>query len=523
MKRAVKRVLFVPPQTIAARLGGRLALLTGGAQDLPARQQTLRATLDWSYELLPGAGQRLLAWLAVFVGGCTLEMAEAMYVADGGQGRNPLTVDDEAEVLEGISSLVDHGLLRQEERPDGEARFQMPETARQYAFARLAESGESEAAHRRHAEYYLALAEAAEGGLTGPQQAEWLRRLEAEHANLQAALLWAYESGQAELGLRLAGALQWFWLMRGYFTEGRAVCERALSLEGGSTHARAKVLTGKGMLAWRQGSYARALELLKEALRLFRELGEPSGRAYALHHLAHVYEAQGDGVQAVELFEESLGLFPGVGDRWGRTLTLNCLGAALGEQGEHERATGLIEEAHRYATQAGDRHGMADSCRLLGLTRLRQGDQVGAAPLLEESLALFRALGDWQGTAIALRALARAALEQGVDGPARELALESVQLGEDLGDKEGIAECLGMLAATMGQGQLDRAVRLLGAAAAIRERLGPSPAPELEAEEARTMAAARAHLGEQSFEAFWTQGRAITVGQAVAYALQTGA
>src|SRR5919202_1447934 len=446
MKRAVKRVLFVPPQTIAARLGGRLALLTGGAQDLPARRQTLRATLDWSYELLPHAGQRLLAWLAVFVGGCTLEEAEAVYTADGGQERNPSNADDAVEVFEGLALLVEHGLLRQEERPDGEARFQMPETARQYALARLAESGESESVHRRHAEYYLALAEAAERGLTGPQQSAWLGRLEAEHANLRAALLWAYESGQAELGLRLAGALQWFWLMRGYFTEGRAASERALSLGGGSTHARAKVLTGKGMLAWRQGTYARALGLLEEALALFRELGEPLGTAYALHHLAHVYEAQGDGARAVEVFEESLGLFHGVGDRWGRTLTLNCLGAALGEQGEHERATGLIEEARRYDTQAGDRHGMADSCRLLGLTRLRQGDQVGAAPLIEESLALFRALGHREGTAIALRALARAALEQGVDGPARELAQESVQLAEELGDMEGVAECLAMLA-----------------------------------------------------------------------------
>jgi hypothetical protein len=165
---------------------------------------------------------------------------------------------------------------------------------------------------------------------------------------------------------------------------------------------------------------------------------------------------------------------------------------------------------------------MADSFRLLGLVRLRQGDQAGAAPLLEESLGLFRALGDRQGMAIGLRALARAALKQGAGGRTRELAQESVQLAENLGDREGVAECLGMLAATV-PGQLDRAVRLLGAAAAIRERLGASPAADLEAEEARTMAAAHAHLGAQSFESFWTEGRAMTVGQAVAYALQTRA
>lgn len=517
---AAARARYIPPQTLAARLGSQLALLTGGAQDLPARQQTLRATLDWSYSLLPVMGQRLLAWLAVFVGGCTLESAEAVY---GERGGDALSVDDEAQVLDGISLLVDHGLLREEERPAGEARFQMPETARQYALARLAESGESEAAHRRHAEYFLALAEAAEPGLTGPQQAEWLNRLDVELDNLRAALLWAHESGQVELGLRLAGALGWFWLMRGYFTEGRAACARALSTAGGSKRARAKVLTSKGMLAWRQGNYQRAAGLLNESLAVYRELGEVLGTAHALHHLAHVYEAQGSGERAVELFEESLGLFRELRDRWGLTLTLNCLGNALVERGEHDRATGLIEEALDIATKAGDRHGMADSFRLLGIARLRRDDGGRAGPLLEESAALFRSLRDRQGMLVTLRVLVQAVLREGEYGRASELSQESLLLAEDLGDTEGIAESLRILAAVAaGQGKFDRAARLLGTAAAVHERLGISLAPKLMAEETATMMETRAQLGEESFESFWRQGRAMTVGQAVTYALESG-
>jgi predicted ATPase len=233
---AAARVRVVPPQAIVARLKSRLALLTGGAQDLPSRHQTLRATLDWSHDLLPPAGQKLLARLAVFAGGCDLEAAETVCGAGLVMEHDPLR--DGEDILDSIASLVDHSLLRQEERPSGEVAFSMPETVREYALARLAESGESEAIREQHAVYYLALAEAAEQELKGPWQAAWLRRLEAERDNLRAALQWAHEIRDAELGLRLAGALQWFWLMRGYFTEGRVLLERALAAAGGSPAAR---------------------------------------------------------------------------------------------------------------------------------------------------------------------------------------------------------------------------------------------------------------------------------------------
>ena len=286
---AAAHVRYVPPQTIVARLGARLALLTGGAQDLPSRHQTLRATLDWSYDLLPDAARTLLARLAVFTGGCGLEAAEAVCVLDRPGGHDPLNGD--ADLLGDISSLVDHSLLREEERVAGEVAFSMPETVREYALARLAESGESEVIRERHAGYYLTLAEAAEQELKGPWQADWLRRLESERDNLRAALLWAHGSGQAQVGLRLAGALQWFWLMRGYFTEGRTLLARALAAAGGSPAARAKALTGNGMLTWRQGDFEGAATLLQKALDLYRGLGDTAGAAFALHHSAHLYEA----------------------------------------------------------------------------------------------------------------------------------------------------------------------------------------------------------------------------------------
>jgi len=509
---AAARLRVLSPQALATRLSDRLGLLTGGAQDVPSRQQTLRATLDWSYQLLQPDEQQLLAQLAVFAGGCTVEEAQAI-------------VDRNAhiDVLGGVSSLVDHSLLLRRDGRDGEMRFHMLETIREYALARLAEGGDSDATQLRHAQYYLQLAEAAERELKGSGQARALTQLEAEHDNLRSALLWAHQSGRADLGLRLAGALGWFWLMRGYFTEGRMLLNRALALPNGSPEARAKVLAAKGMLVWRQGDFPRAMVLLTESLALYRELGDETGAAYARHHLAHVHEAQGDLDAAVKMLENSLAVFRHHDETWGLVLSLNCLGAAWARQGEHDRARGLVEEALQRAVDVGDRHGQADSLRLLGVDRLRRREITKAIGLLEESLAVCGVLEDKQGSALSLRALAHAAMQAGESERAQELSAYSLQLAEDLGDRSGVAEDLVTLAVVVCRdGDYERAARLLGPAGLVQSWTHVELSPSAQASCDQATAFARAHLGDEHFSTWYNEGRSLTVREAVAHFTSMG-
>jgi tetratricopeptide (TPR) repeat protein len=398
----------------------------------------------------------------------------------------------------------------------------MLETIRGYAREVLDWAGNLEAVGRRHAGYFLELAETAERELRGGKQAEWLRRLEAEHDNLRVALNWAHERGEAHLELRLAGALGWFWLLRGYFTEGRTILRRTLSGTGGAPDARAKALAVEGMLAWRQGDLPRASSLLQDALALYEGLGDSVGAAHARHHLAHVHEARGDLTGAARLFEESLDVFRGCDDTWGLVLTLNCLGDALARRGDHERATALIEEGLTRATGAGDRHGMADALRLLGSERLHAGDDKRAVALLRESLALCRSLGDRQGTALSLRALTTASIQRGDYATARALAAESLRLAQEMGDGQGSIGDLATLAAVARREErFDHAATLLGTADALLQRLGASLSPCAQAESDRTQAVVRAHLGDDGFSARYGEGQALSLEEAAVRRLAT--
>ena len=513
-------VKVLRPSALLARLDRVLPLLRGGARDLPERQRTMEATLRWSYDLLRPGDQALLARLAVFTGGCSLEAADVVCRLDR-WGEHTLLEGDE-DLLDGIASLVDHSLLRQEMRLDGESAFFMPKMVGEYALARLAESGEAEEIRERHAAYYLKLVEAGEQELKGPQQAEWLHRLEAERDNLRAAVLWAHASGNVEVGLRLAGALQWFWLMRGYLTEARSLLESVLAAPGGTPAARAKALTAHALLTWRQGDYQRTIALLEEALALYQELGDMTGAAFALHHTAHVYEAQGHYAQAVALFEESLARFRDSSDRWGLALTLNCLAEAFQQQGQYDRATPLLREGVAWTRQVGDQHTRADLLRLMGLEQLRQGNHEQARMLIEEGLTQSIALKDKQSIALLLHILAVAALGVGDDERAHALLLESLQLQHELGQKLNSAKCLGTLAAVAGrQGRYERAARLLGAVAALLEWLAAPFPPADQAAYERTVAAARAHLGEEGFQMAWEAGETMPLEQTIAYALDT--
>jgi predicted ATPase/class 3 adenylate cyclase len=325
---AAARIRLFPPRAMLPRLGSRLKLLIAGARDLPARQQTLRSAIAWSYDLLEPAEQKLFRRLAVFVGGCSLEAAEAVGSAGG---------DLEIDVVDGAEALVSQHLLQQREGADGEPRFGMLETIREYGLEQLEASGEAEAIRRQHRDWYLALAEHAERGLYGENQTGWFDRLEREHDNLRAALAWTRAQGQSEEGLRLGRALKEFWYVRGYLAEGREQLAKLLALPGAEvrTAARAKALHGAGGLANRQLELGPARALLEENLALFRDLGDQGNIARALRILGEVACGRGDYEEARAFIEESLAILRELGDKDSLGLSLYYLATVAHSEGNH--------------------------------------------------------------------------------------------------------------------------------------------------------------------------------------------
>jgi predicted ATPase/class 3 adenylate cyclase len=362
---AAARVRLLPPAALLKRLESRLSVLTGGPRDAPVRQRTLRDEIAWSYGLLSNDEQALFRRLAAFVGGCTLAAAEAVAGRDG-----------DLDVFAGLGSLVDSSLVRQDEH-DGEPRFTMLETIREYGLERLTESGEEPAVRKSLAAYFLALAQAAEPELTGPTQFTWLAQLETEHSNLRAVLEWTLEH-DAETALRLAGALGRFWRYRAYFTEGRSWLERALA-EGpaGMTQDRAKALHGAGVLARQQSDYRQAAVLLDEALAHYRELGDEHGVADALDGLGNVALGQGDLERAEKLFEEVLRLWRSQEDTNGIARALDDLGSVAQSRGELERAMALKEQSLGLYRKLQDEWNVARLLNNLGYTASEAGDLGG--------------------------------------------------------------------------------------------------------------------------------------------------
>jgi len=433
---AAARSKLFAPEALLARLEHRLALLTGGVRDLPARQQTLRNTIAWSYDLLTAAQQRLFRCLSVFVGGCTIEAAIAVY---------DTTVDPNADVLEGLTALLDQNLLLQKEGADGEPRFTMLETIREYAIEQLAASGEAEALQLQHATYFLALAKTATPELTGPQQQMWLDRLDQEHDNLRAALTWSQSVGDAALGLRLAEALWPFWRARGYWSEGRDWLAGLLALtQHGdvSSSLRAKALNGAGMLASCQGDFIQTVALCRESLALFDALGDKRGIALSLNELGSVAYNHGDHEQATACCQKSLTLFRELGDKQGIAEALGNLGRMARDQGDNVQATTLFQESLTLFRELGNKRGVALALISVGNMAFGQGDYATARSLHEESLTLFRELGDNWGAALSLNHLGMVAREQGGYVVARSLHEESLALRRALGNKTGIAASL---------------------------------------------------------------------------------
>jgi predicted ATPase/class 3 adenylate cyclase len=434
---AAARVKVLPPKKMLERLADRLKLLKGGARDLPTRQQTLRGAIDWSYELLEEGEKALFGRLSVFAGGRTLEAIEEVCDPEG-----------DLDALDGVESLVDKSLLRQEEGPGGEPRFVMLETVHEYAREKLEKSGEAEEIRRLHAEFFLAMVEEAELELRGTRQQEWMERLEAEHDNLRAALRWSLGGGGAGLGLRLAGALPYFWLARGHFGEGRGWLEEALAVSGSApADARAKALQGLGNLTIEQGNYERAKVSTEEALALYRELGDKKGVADSLGHLGWATMYQGDDERAEALFEESLAAARESKDDWSISYALNALSVMASDRGDFERAKVLWEESLALARKLRDARRRAAVLSNMGFAETVRGDFERAEALLTEQLALSRELKDPLLIAFVLLNRGIIATRRGDFERARTLLEESLMLQGGPGEPGGIGRGSGRLQA----------------------------------------------------------------------------
>ena len=566
---AASRIKVLEVEEINDRLNDRFRLLTGGSRTSLPRQQTLRAAIDWSYNLLSESERVLLNRLSVFMGGWTLPAAEAI-CADEGM--------EEYEILDTLTQLVEKSLVVAEgassgKEVGGKKRYSLLETVRQYGRDKLLESGEGEGLRGRHLDWFLELAEQAEPELLGPDQMEWTDRLEVEHDNLRAALEWALGSGgepkegdpkesgdpdrsgdsgkslsdsrspSAEMvgaqhtvrastdsPLRLAGALSWFWGNRGYYNEGYHWLEVSLSRSSRepaserTKSARAKALQGAGWMLYGKSDYKRAVALYEESLALYRKLEDKGGIGSSLRGLGMISGWQGEYVRGSELLEDSLALFREVGDKQGIAFSLFLLSLPVSEQGDHERAMALCEESLALHRELGSKGGIMHSLVNLGHVLLRRGDLERAKELMEESLALGRELRNKRFMAYSSTHLGLVALGQDDHDRATQLFKESLVLYRELGIKHFIAQCLeGLAGVAVAQGVPERGARLLGAAEKLREVIGSPLPPSEQAEVDRYSAALREKLDEETFKARWAEGRAMPLEEAIEFALQTEA
>jgi predicted ATPase/class 3 adenylate cyclase len=542
---AAARVRMLSVEQIAARLDDCFRILTGGSRTALPRLQTLRALIDWSYDLLSESERLLLRRLSVFAGGWLLEAAEAV-CADEVAGM---------DVLGLLTQLVNKSLVVVDYEQEQDARYRLLETVRQYACEKLAETGEGERVRTRHLAYFLQFAEEASPHLFRTEQLDWLRRLEMEHDNLRAALEWALDGaedkppGPPEAGLRLANALFRFWLMR-------ALC-RAL----GDKPGIASALRLKGFQLFLDHNPSASL-FFEESLVIYRELGDKSGIASTLYNLGQIAQVNVYDIPAARHFyEESLKLHRETGDRRGMAFALNDLGLLAMDQGDLPAAEAFLEESLSLARELGDKDGTAMYLTNLGVVALGQADYPQAVKLFEEGLTIAREVGDKQIIAGDLNGLGRVARFRGDCRQAAELQTESLSISRQMEDKyqtAGTLICLGELARLQGdyatacacgmeaeeitrelndqgtmvylieetaafgaaQGGVKRAATLFGAAQALRTAIHKVPLPVERNENNRIIALVRAQLGEATFDAAWAEGQTMTFEQAIACVLE---
>ena len=546
----------LPVEAIAAHLDDRLRLLTRGPLTAPPRQQTLRATLAWSYDLLPAAERALFRRLSVFAGGWTLPAAEAICQWAGQRPAPP-------PVADALTQLVDKSLVVAEAHADG-LRFHMLETLSEYAREQLQASGEAEARRAAHLAFYLALAEEAQPQLRGAQQAAWLNRLETEHNNLRAALSEALRGPLAEPALRLASALGRFWETRGYLSEGRDWLLRALARADGEVAAAAlpraracyevgrlalrqgdtptartyltralalfqheeqaeglgQTLNTLGLVAMNSGDYAQARSYLEQALAVHRQADNTREIAVALNNLGLTAKAQGDYAAARGYYAESIAIKRDAGDTRGTAMSLGNLGVALRLQGDFAGARACSVESLALFRELGDKVGESDEIGNAATSALWQGDLPAARALFEETLGLHEQLGDRIGVAFSLAGLGHVARAQQEEAAARAYYQRALQQHRDLGEDEGVIEALeglGVLAAR--QPDLERAARLFAALDAARAARRLALSPFEQAARAAALSATAGKLDDPTLQAAAETGRRLTLEQAAAEAL----
>jgi predicted ATPase/Tfp pilus assembly protein PilF len=510
---AASRIKMFSPSDILARLESRLQLLTGGARDLPARHQSLRAAIDWSYDLLNGAEQNLFRRLSVFVGGCTLDAAEAVCNT---------RCDLEVDVFEGMASLIDKNLLQQLEPVGSEARYRMLETIREFGLERLAASGEEAATRRAHSAYCVVLAEEGTVAWTTTEQAAWLGRFEIEHDNFRAALDWLATSREMEWALRLGAALHRFWEIRDHLEEGRKRLEALLNLDPSAVRSNvgARAVFAAASLVACQGDYSTARALHEQCLGIYRELGEKRGVAATLNLLAVEALLQGDTATARSLFEESLAIWRELGDDAAVARSLSNLASIFKAEGDHPAAHALYEESLAILERLGDRVGMAYGLNQLGDVACDKHDYTSARSLYEQALARFRELGDKRGIGMSLADLGNLARAQGDHIAAHSLYEESLAMFRESGQRRGIARLLDDFAFSAAmQGNPERAFRLAGAAAALLQALNVRLQPSDWAKLDDNLRSARNGLGEAAATAAWREGWKMSLEKAIEYAL----
>ena len=549
---AAARLKHLTVQGLLERLEHRLQLLTQGPRDVHARQQTLRNTIQWSYDLLSDQEQRLFRRLALFLGGFTFEAAESLYTTLNGETMH---------VFEGVTSLIDKSLLLQSEREaDGgeEQCFIMLETIREFGLDCLAMSGEREFVQEAHAAYFLRLAEMAEPELRGPQQATWFDRLEREHNNFRSALHFLLEQDKEEFALRLGSALYWFWFVRDHAREGWTFLEKALARSVGNTGAvRAKAYCAAGNLAGIVGNVDRAEFLCKQSLALFQEIEDKAGMGTAYFFLGLVAEWKSQLVPARSLYEKSIALsrevgdvgtvgwslhklaqmslyegdytgysllaegslvcFRQVGDKTAMSATLGLLsGAPYYFQGDAKKSQVLVEECLPLSREVGFKGDEGRHLSFLGELFDYQGKTEMARVRLEESLVIWNELGDKDGKGEALTRLARLEAHQGNVKAARALYKQSLTVMSERNHSE-IATCLEGLAGVLAAlGEPTCAGQIWGAAEALREATSEPMFPIYRTEYECGVASARETLGEQAFAVAWAQGRSMTPQEALA-------
>jgi predicted ATPase/DNA-binding CsgD family transcriptional regulator len=469
---AAARSKLLSPEMIQARLKSRLETLTSGARDLPTRLQTLRGTIDWSYELLEDEEKVLFTRLSVFQGGRTIEAAEA--VCSQGLSLN---------VIDGLESLLNKSLLNLEQGLSVEPRFFMLETIHEYAREKLAARGEEKNIQQLHAAYFAQLAEQAEQGLSGPDQTLWFDRLWSEHDNLRRAIAFSVGSGKPNLGLQIAGALRIFWYYSGHAREGLEWIERLLDIsDAAPSYLCAKALNAAGMLSYIQGDYERGKRFNTKALSLSRELGDKDNIAWALFLLGVQCSGSEDEIEEGSLLiEESLAMFRAQEDTLGIIWALNSLGEFARINGDYERAEKAYEECLPLCLEIGDKQREAFAIGNLSVVAVRQGDYELAEARIRKALTFLI----------------------------------------DHRSKYPLAIGLAFLAGPIGaHGDPKRAGQLLGASAALLDAMGLGPERSDKAEIEHITEIVRKQLDEESFNSAWTKGQAMSLEQAVAFALE---